>query len=352
LAEEDKTMPPFWDLKGNDNVDPDDFLGTKKNRALIIKTNTDSAPANLEEVLRVTPSSASGRGRVGIGTTNPQRRLHVEDTEIHSGGSIAGLSFGNRETPQFVNGPGAGERWVWYASGGRARLWSGNDKVMVTPAGEVGIGTATPQRRLHVENTEIHSGGSIAGLSFGNRETPQFVNGPGAGERWVWYASGGIARLWSGNDKVTVTTGGTLTASTKNFRINHPLDPEHRLLIHACLEGPENAVYYRGQGRLEGGLARVELPDYFEALARPEGRTVILTSCCEENEPISVLAASGIVNGAFNVRAADDRNPQQPFYWEVKAVRADVEPLETEAHKAEDRSTTARGLASVGAAGG
>jgi len=274
-------MAPFWDLKGNDDVDPDDnFLGTTNNNPLIIKTNADGVPNSLEEVLRVTPSSASGRGRVGIGTKNPQRRLHVEDSEIHSGG------------------------------------------------------------------------GSNPGLSFGNRGTAQFVQNPAAGERWVWYASGGIARLWSGSDKVTVTTGGTLTAATKNFRINHPLDPEHRLLIHACLEGPENAVYYRGQGRLEGGLARVELPDYFEALARPEGRTVILTSCCEENEPISVLAASGIVNGAFNVRAADDRNPRQLFYWEVKAVRADVEPLETQAHKAEGKSTTARGLASVGAAGG
>ena len=347
-------MAPFWDLKGNDDVDPDDnFLGTTNNNPLIIKTNADGVPNSLEEVLRVTPSSASGRGRVGIGTKNPQRRLHVEDSEIHSGGgSNPGLSFGNRGTAQFVQNPAAGERWVWYASGGIARLWSGTDKLMVTPAGEVGIGTANPQRRLHVENTEIHSGGSIAGLSFGNRETPQFVQNPAAGERWVWYASGGIARLWSGSDKVTVTTGGTLTAATKNFRINHPLDPEHRLLIHACLEGPENAVYYRGQGRLEGGLARVELPDYFEALARPEGRTVILTSCCEENEPISVLAASGIVNGAFNVRAADDRNPRQLFYWEVKAVRADVEPLETEEHKGEDRSTTARELASVGPAEG
>src|SRR4029453_1457380 len=144
-------------------------------------------------------SSATGRGRVGIGTTSPQRALHVEENGTHCGGSGAGYSFSNRETAAFVQNPPAGERWVWYASGGAARLWSGNDKVMVTPAGEVGIGTASPQRRLHVENTEIHSGGSIAGLSFGNRETPQFVNGPGAGERWVWYASGGAARLWSGN---------------------------------------------------------------------------------------------------------------------------------------------------------
>ena len=139
-------MPPFWDLKGNDNVDPDDFLGTRKNRALIIKTNTDTAPPNLEEVLRITPSSATGRGRVGIGTTSPQRALHVEENGTHCGGSGAGYSFSNRETAAFVQNPPAGERWVWYASGGAARLWSGNDKVMVTPAGEVGIGTASPAR--------------------------------------------------------------------------------------------------------------------------------------------------------------------------------------------------------------
>lgn len=343
-----------WELNGNSGVGGNHFLGTRNNAALIIKTNTDTAPANLEEVVRVTPSSGAARGRVGIGTANPQRALHVEGNGIHCGGGASAYSFGNRETAAFVQNPTAGERWVWFAAGGVARLWSGTEKVTVTPAGDVGIGigTTTPQRRLHVENTEIHSGGSEAGLSFGNRQTAQFVNTPGAGERWVWYASGGRARLWSGNDKVTVTTAGALTAATKNFRINHPLDPDRRFLIHACLEGPEHAVYYRGQGRLRGGHARVQLPDYFEALVRPDGRTVIVTSCCEANEPISVLAASGIVNGAFNVRAADDRNPEQLFYWEVKAVRADVEPLETEEHKAEGRSTTTRTLAWVGPAGG
>jgi hypothetical protein len=339
-----------WDLKGN-AIDADDFLGTKNNVALVIKTNTNTAPTNLEEVVRVTPSSATARGRVGIGTTNPQRALHVQGSGVRCGGGEAGYSFGSRETAQFVQNPTAGERWIWYADGGIATLSSDDEKLTVTPGGDVGIGigTETPQRRLHVDGSGIHCGGERAGYSFGNRETAQFVQNPTAGERWLWYALGGTARLWSGNDKVTVTTSGTLTAATKHFRINHPLDPERRFLIHACLEGPENAIYYRGQGRLEGGHARVELPDYFEALARPDGRTVILTSCCEENEPISVLAASGIVNGAFNVRAADDRNPRQPFYWEVKAVRADVEPLETEEHKGEDNRATTRGLAWVGA---
>jgi len=71
-------------------------------------------------------------GNVGIGTTGTLSRiLHVQGSEIHSGGGGAGYSFGNRETATFVEGPGGGERWVWYASGGRARLWSGGDKLAV-----------------------------------------------------------------------------------------------------------------------------------------------------------------------------------------------------------------------------
>jgi hypothetical protein len=152
-------------------------------------------------------------GSVGIGTTDPNRLLHVQGEEIHSGGAIGGLSFGNRETAGFVNIPANGERWVWYSTGGVARLWSGSDKVFVNPSGRVGIGIGTPDRLLHVQGEEIHSGGAIGGLSFGNRETAGFVNIPANGERWVWYSTGGVARLWSGSDKLSVDTSGIVRAT-------------------------------------------------------------------------------------------------------------------------------------------
>ena len=63
------------------------------------------------------------------------------------------------------------------------------DKMIINDSGSIGIGTTTPSRQLHMEGSEIHSGGGGAGFSFGNRQTAGFVNIPANGERWVWYSS-------------------------------------------------------------------------------------------------------------------------------------------------------------------
>ena len=125
---------------------------------------------------------------------------------------------------------------------------------------------------------------------------------------------------------------GTITAGTKSFRIPHPLD-ETKDLTHSCLEGPEIAVFYRGEGVTTGGWAEITLPDYFEALTMPEGRTVLLTALFEQDdEPISALAASRVKDGRFKVWSG---LPIQKFYWEVKAIRADKPALEVVSAKQE-----------------
>lgn len=127
----------------------------------------------------------------------------------------------------------------------------------------------------------------------------------------------------------TMNISETLTAKTKHFLIPHPLDAK-KSLIHSSLEGPEIAVYYRGEASLKHGQATVSLPAYFEQLTRTEGRTVQVTPIFEGTEAIAALAASAVQNGAFKVRAIQPNNPSQRFYWEVKAIRKDVEPLNPE----------------------
>lgn len=136
-------------------------------------------------------------------------------------------------------------------------------------------------------------------------------------------------------DRNGMRVTGTLSATTKQFDIPHPVDPERLRLVHASIEGAEHAVYYRGEGQLEDGSATVRLPEYFESLVREQGRTVQLTPLADDEGPISALAASNVRNGSFIVRGLDRSNPQQRFYWEVKAVRSDIDPLAPEVPNAE-----------------
>jgi hypothetical protein len=102
------------------------------------------------------------------------------------------------------------------------------------------------------------------------------------------------------------------------------------------VEGPEYAVFYRGEGVTESGAATITLPPYFEALTRESGRTVQLTERVDDGDGDAVfgcfLAATAVVDGRFTVRSS---NPRALFYWEVKATRRDVS-LEVEVDRDDD----------------
>lgn len=178
--------------------------------------------------------------------------------------------------------------------------------------------------------------------------TPVFVL-PFPPENTLCYRESGITDVFvvSRHGQITVgsekaeydfTVAGNFTVSgTKNFGIQHPMD-DGKILIHSALEGPEAAVYYRGEARLDNGSAVIVLPYYFEALTRKEGRTIQITPINEPDSLVSQLATSRVSEGCFTVTAADDANPRQAFFWTVTAIRADVPPLRVEVDKTEFNS--------------
>jgi hypothetical protein len=130
---------------------------------------------------------------------------------------------------------------------------------------------------------------------------------------------------------MTCHAGFDVAGGSKNFRIPHPTIAD-KDLIHACIEGPEAAVFYRGEGQTVNGRAQITLPDYFEALTMKGNRTVHLTIQVSDDDPVfgGAIAAGRVTDGGFKVYSTD---PSTRFYWEVKAVRADMPRLQVVADK-------------------
>jgi hypothetical protein len=116
--------------------------------------------------------------------------------------------------------------------------------------------------------------------------------------------------------------------SSKTFVIDHPLDPT-RHLVHACLEGPEAGVYYRGRATVppSASYTTVHLPPYAAALA--SDFTVQLTPIADPSNllPTIPYSATEVVNGAFHIYG-----PPGAVFWHVHGTRAPVtvEPLKAD----------------------
>jgi hypothetical protein len=108
--------------------------------------------------------------------------------------------------------------------------------------------------------------------------------------------------------------------TSKTFVIDHPND-KNKYLVHACLEGPEAGVYYRGKGEIANDkYATVSLPNYVENLAYDF--TVQITPIY--NGIIKTYNSSDVKNNEFKVYGENGE-----FFWTVygKRFNIDVEPI-------------------------
>lgn len=170
-------------------------------------------------------------------------------------------------------------------------------------------------------------------IRLAGQEGPQGPTGP----------NGGVGqRGWTGPQGPTGTLNLTLTTdatyktvvhdvannvsyynATKTFVIDHPTNKE-KYLVHACLEGPEAGVYYRGKGEIiNNESTTIDLPYYVQSLA--SDFTVNVTPIF--NGKINVLNSSEVVDNKFTVYGENCR-----FHWIVYGKRLDieVEPMKSE----------------------
>jgi hypothetical protein len=106
------------------------------------------------------------------------------------------------------------------------------------------------------------------------------------------------------------------TSGTKTFVIDHPVDKD-KFLIHACLEGPEAGVYYRGKDEIISDFVNIKLPQYAIYIAKDF--TVQLTPIFDGKLDNTKLYCSEVINGEFKVFG-----PKCMFFWHVTGKRNEI----------------------------
>ncbi|MEW5877740.1 MAG: calcium-binding protein, partial [Acidobacteriota bacterium] len=131
-------------------------------------------------------------------------------------------------------------------------------------------------------------------------------------------ATQGTAGGFDGHVVITknLFVSGTITAGTKPFKIDHPLDPEHKYLYHVAVESPDMKNIYDGVVVTDAeGRAVVELPEWFEALNKDfRYQLTVIGSFAQ------AIVEEKIKNNRFVIRT---NIPNVEVSWQVTGIRKD-----------------------------
>jgi hypothetical protein len=238
-------------------------------------------------------------GRVGFRTSAPVLDLHVATSntpairleQSNAGGFTAQTwDVAGNEANFFVRDVTGGSKLPF-----RIRPGAPTSSVDIAADGKVGVGTASPQRALHVITT---AGGGTSSreqnLSATGYAGTEYVDEAGQIDLFVGVDNAGdVTRINSMNAQPIVfyldgvekarinTTGLAITGNmsatgTKSFAQVDPGD-DGKAIYYAALEGPEAGTYYRGTAKTVDGEVTIELPGFFSRVTENEKMTVQLT---------------------------------------------------------------------------
>jgi hypothetical protein len=152
----------------------------------------------------------------------------------------------------------------------------------------------------------------------------------GATNYGVYGEGSGGTTNYAGWFQGDVNVTGTLYGGTAARRIDHPLDPENKYLVHAGVQSSEAVNVYSGNVTLDGGgEATVEVPAWLEAV-NSDFRYQL--TCIGGHAPVYI--ADEIAGGSFRIAGGA---PGLKVSWQVTGLCSDpvalASPLEVEVAK-------------------
>ncbi len=195
--------------------------------------------------------------------------------------------------------------------------------------GSVPVGVLGDSNGYGVAATSDSSNALIVGNNSGADTVVVFANGGGAP---IFAQGTGGSLFLDANGNLSVS--GAISAGTKDFRIDHPLDPANKYLYHASIESSEMKNIYDGVAVLDAsGSATVELPDWFQAVNGDFRYQLTAIGAPGPNLHI----AHEIANNRFAIGGGQ---PGMKVSWQVTGVRHDAyakaHPLQVSVDKRAD----------------
>jgi hypothetical protein len=261
-------------------------------------------PVNAQGNLNV-----NNNGTVQIGTTSTGGMLNA----VASSSSLVGVSATGYSVP---SGSGLQGGPAVVAQGGTddpsaSGFAFGGDGVRATGGTDLSGGIGG-EGGTGVYGTGGYSNNYIGGTGvFGAGGVGNFFYGDGVGGNTE------VGAGYAGNFTGDVNVSGSISAGTKDFKIDHPLDPANKYLVHASVESSEMMNIYTGNITTDGqGQATVQLPEWFEVL-----NTDFRYQLTVIGQFAQAIIGRKIENNRFEIRTSA---PNVEVSWQVTGVRQDA----------------------------
>lgn len=293
-------------------------FGTSPENGVYGLTNSDSG-SGVNGRNNGSGPGVTGRSKSGFGVYGKNGSGSGRNPTFRNGGGV----WGDAQSGAGVTGTSSGDAGV-IGLGGTGVYGEGD---VVAGVRGFGMGRAAGVFGVSEESWGVYGAGR------GKNQGGHFISDEGIGLLGATGSNGTFAGFFVGD----VYVSGTLSASAKNFKIDHPLDPANKYLVHSCVESDQMMNIYNGNVTTDAnGDATVVLPNWFQALNKDFRYQLTVIG-----QFAQAIIAREIENSRFTIKTD---KPRVKVSWQVTGVRQDAfsraHPMQVEQDKPEEERGT------------
>jgi hypothetical protein len=300
----------------------------------------------------LTATGSVGANALVVSTTAGASIIDADGFGQNAGGPTPGLRFGGGGSGEGI----ASNRVIGLTKSGLDFYTNFTSRMSVLQSGQIGIGTATPGAQLGVVGLStavpaLYVQGPDGGTADIGNLAIQMIGGEGGGSGFESTGGsgtdGGTGGFLvggpstdtpdQGGDGIDATSpdpsadfapfagdfdgnviiDGNVSDLSRALRIDHPLDPANKYLLHSSVQSPDMMNIYNGVAMLDAsGEAVIQMPEYFGVLNRDFRYQL---TCIGGFAPVFI--AEEISNNQFKIGGG---RAGMKVSWQVTGVRQDA----------------------------